>query len=227
MTATAAESVCALLADLHAWRLVNMPPENLAANVGQREWLVKHADRSGFVKAGDLMPTFTMTEVDGGEVTLDRLLANGPAVVIFFRFGGCPACNVAMPYYQRQLYPALKAMGAPLLAISPEVPKLLVDIKRRHGFGFDVACDFGNELARKLGITYECDDASHRYYRRKNVDIGELAGTGRWELPMPTVLVIDGDRRVRFAEVSPDWMVRTEAEVVIDAVKQAMLARAW
>ncbi len=226
MTAPRSESVCGLLADLHAWRLVNMPPENLAANVGQRQTLVEHADRAGFVKAGDVLPWFTLAEVDGGAVSLDRLLANGPAVLIFFRFSGCPACNLAMPYYQRQLHPALKAMGVPLVGISPEIPERLVDIKRRHGFGFDVACDAGNELGRKLGIIYECDDASHSYYTRKGVDIGELTGGAVWELPMPAVIVVDRDRRVRFAGVSPDWMVRVEAAPVIAAVKQSLLVPA-
>lgn len=226
MTAPATESVCGLLADLHAWRLVNMPPENLAANVGQREWLVAHADRAGFVKAGDLLPPFALAEVDGGTVSLDRLVADGPAVLIFFRFSGCPACNLAMPYYQRQLHPALKAMGVPLVGISPEIPELLVDIKRRHGLTFDVASDHGNDLGRRLGIIYACDDASHRYYTRKGVDIGALTGTGAWELPMPTALVVDRDRRVRFAEVSPDWLLRTEAAPVVEAVKQALLVPA-
>jgi peroxiredoxin len=36
---------------------------------------------------------------------------------------------------------------------------------------------------------------------------------------MPTVVVIDQDRVVRFADVHPDWLVRTEADAVIDAVR--------
>ena len=36
---------------------------------------------------------------------------------------------------------------------------------------------------------------------------------------MPAVVVIDANRVVRFADVHPDWLVRTEADVVIDAVR--------
>ena len=36
---------------------------------------------------------------------------------------------------------------------------------------------------------------------------------------MPTVVVIDANRVVRFADVHPDWLVRTEADAVIDAVR--------
>jgi len=33
------------------------------------------------------------------------------------------------------------------------------------------------------------------------------------------VVVIGQDRRARFVEVSPDWLVRTEAETILDAVR--------
>ncbi len=39
------------------------------------------------------------------------------------------------------------------------------------------------------------------------------------DLPMPTIVVIGQDRVVRFADVHPDWLVRTEAQAVIDAVR--------
>ena len=36
---------------------------------------------------------------------------------------------------------------------------------------------------------------------------------------MPAVIVIDQEHSVRFADVSPDWLVRTEAAPVIAAVE--------
>jgi hypothetical protein len=53
----------------------------------------------------------------------------------------------------------------------------------------------------------------------RNGHIGDVTGTGTWELPKPAVLVIDGDRVVRFVDVSPDWLVRTEAGPIIAAVE--------
>jgi hypothetical protein len=36
---------------------------------------------------------------------------------------------------------------------------------------------------------------------------------------MPAIVIIDANRVVRFADVHPDWLVRTEADAVIDAVR--------
>jgi peroxiredoxin len=220
------ESVRQILADLHAHRVKTMDPAALKINIDQRQTLVDTADYDGFVKAGDPVEPFVLQSVDGGELTLDGLLARGPAVLIFFRFAGCPACNLALPYYHRALWPELEKLGASLTAVSPQVPDRLVEIKTRHGLGFDVASDIGNALARKFGVLYTFDEASKQAAQSKGSWIGEVTGTGTWELPMPTVVVIDQDRTVRFADVAPDWLARTEAEPVIEAVRALVLVAA-
>jgi hypothetical protein len=43
---------------------------------------------------------------------------------------------------------------------------------------------------------------------------------------MPAAIVIDQGAVVRFAEVSPDWMVRAEAEPILEAVGALARSRA-
>jgi peroxiredoxin len=219
MTDQPAPSVCQLLADLHAYRQRTMAPADLQVNIDQRQLLEDTADRAAFVKAGDVVPPFSLPEVLGGTIELDRLLADGPVVLLFFRYEGCPACNIALRHYQLELYPALAELGAALVAVSPQVPGRLATIKKRYGFGFPVVSDNGNGLARRFGITFTSSPASQAHARANGTDLGEVLGTGQWELPMPTIVVIGQDRVVRFADVHPDWLVRTEAQAVIDAVR--------
>ncbi len=218
MTRASKESLHQLFRDLHAERVRTMAPAKLQVNIDQRKTLVETADSSKFVKVGDKVEAFSLPEVDGGSVTLDGLLKSGPAVLVFFRFEGCPACNLALPYYQRNLLPGLKKLGASLVAVSPQVPERLVEIKKRHSLDFAVASDLGNDLARRFGILYTFDEASQRQSLASGRPIGDVTGTGTWELPQPTVVVIDRNKVVRFADVHPDWLVRTEAEPVIEAV---------
>jgi peroxiredoxin len=220
------ESVTQLLADLHAYRVQNLAKEDLQANIDQRQLLEDTADRSAFVRAGDVLEPFTLPEVHGGTVELDQLLAGGPAVLLFFRFANCPACNIALRHYQYALYPALADLGVPLVAISPQVPDRLAAIKDRFGFGFAVASDPGYGLTRRLGITFTASEPARAHARAKGGDMGEMLGTGKWELPMPTIVVVGPDRVVRFADVHPDWMVRTEAGAVLAAVRELVPGRA-
>jgi len=214
------ESLNRLLADLHAERVATWEPASLQVNIDQRQRLVDEAKPDDYVQVGDELDPFTLLNVEGGELNRELLLADGPAVLIFFRFAGCPACNIALPYYQRQLYPRLRELGVPLVAVSPQVPERLVEIKTRHDLQLLVASDPQNNLGRRLGILYSFDEASRKAALARGNGIGETTGTGTWELPQPTVVVIAQDGTVAFVEVSPDWLVRTEAEPVLAVVEQ-------
>jgi peroxiredoxin len=141
-------------------------------------------------------------------------------VLVFFRFAGCPACNIAIPYYQRQLAPAVAELGGTLVALSPQIPSKLRDIKERHRLDFLVASDTGNKLGSKFGIVFTANEESQKHLRSKGVNLGETTGTNTWDLPMPTALVIDQNHIVRFALISPDWMVRAEAGDIIAALRE-------
>lgn len=214
-------SLHALLAELHAERVRTWAPDELRINIEQRQKLVEAAATRHFPAVGDRVPAASLIDVDRGPFHIE-----GPAVLVFFRFAGCPACNIALPYYDRELAPALQALGIPLIAISPQIAPRLREIRARHQLSYVVASDPDNALARALGILYSFDEESRQAASRKGRPIGEVTGTGTWELPMPAAIVIDQHRVVRFAEVSPDWLVRTEAEPLIAAARTVRLATA-
>jgi len=199
----------------HSWT-----PAQLGLNASQRHELVIGFDQSRAIKIGDPMPNFSLEAVDGTTIRLDSLIATGPAVLIFFRFAGCPACNVALPVYQRALWPTLRDLGVPLVAISPQIPSRLSEIQQRHALDFTIATDRDNHLARQFGITFEANSATQQ---AATIPLGEVTGTGTWELPFPTALVVDEKGVVAWMDVTPDWMKRTEADALIDAVRSIIV----
>ena len=217
MTDTVSESLTPQFEALHAERVRTWEPDKLAKNVDQRRALVAAFDPATVVTVGDTVAPFELATSQGGTVTLDELVARGPAVLIFFRWAGCPACNLALPYYNRQLWPALAAAGIALVAISPHLPEQGLDgIRSRHGLGFPVPSDRDNALGRRFGITFARGDVPAG--QPTPGWIGELTGTGTAEFPQPAVVIVDTDRIVRFVDVSPDWLVRTEAPQILDAI---------
>lgn len=215
------DSLNIALSDLHAERLRTWDPVRLQVNIDQRRELVDRFDPEHAVQVGDRVPPFTLLDSAGGTIDSDALLADGPAVLIFFRFAGCPACNIALPYYDRALWPALAAADIPLVAVSPQLPERVGAIKARHRLGFQVASDPDNRLARRLGISFEANAATRAGGEGPGW-IGEVVGTQSWELPQPAVLVIGPDHVARFVSISPDWLVRTEAEPILESLKDAL-----
>jgi len=216
------QSLASLFAELQAERERSWEPEKLRANASQRATLVARYDSRNHVQVGERVEPFELFDVTGGVLTRDALLAEGPIALVFFRFAGCPACNVALPYYERALWPSLETQGIRLIAVSPQVPERLIEIRTRHALTFTVASDRDNRLGNALGITFEPDE-------KPDVApgaswIGATIGTNSWTLPQPTVILIDQDATVRFVDVSPDWLKRTEAETLLDALTEQRVA---
>lgn len=202
-------------AALQAERERNWPPAQLEANADQRRQLVERFDPAAVVQPGDILPPLSFAEVGGETVTLDSLTAQGPALFIFFRFAGCPACNIALPYYAEALQPELLARNILLVALSPQRPDRLRDIRQRHGLPFRVATDADNGLARLLNISFQPDN---RPSPPPAGWIGEVTGTNSWELPQPAVLLVGPGRVVQWFQVSPDWLDRPEAAEILTAI---------
>lgn len=216
------ETLHAKLAALHAERVETWSPEDLAANIGQRQRLVARFRPGQTLQPGETVTPFSLTDTAGGLLHLANLVLRGPAVFVFFRFAGCPACNIAIPHYRDTLAPELASLGVPLVAVSPQVPERLREIRTRHALPFAVASDVDNVVARRLGILFSYDEKAREASRRKGQFIGDVTGTATWELPMPAAIVIDQHCRLRFIEASPDWLVRTESGVILQAVREAL-----
>lgn len=154
MTSFQPDGLAAQFAALHAERAKSWEPARLADNLAQRRALVSLFDPSRIAQAGEQLEPFVLVDDGGDDLPLDHLVAHGPALLIFFRFGECPACNIALPYYDRRLVPALVAAGVAVVAVSPQSPDRLRAFRERAGLSVQLASDPENRLARRLGITF-------------------------------------------------------------------------
>ena len=212
-----------LYADLQGERERSWSAEQLERNASQRRALVAAHDPAAHPQPGTSLAPFTLIDQDGAAITRDSLTARGPAVLVFFRYGGCPACNLALPYYQRRLWPALKAAGIPLVAVSAQTPvdRSLIE---RHALEFPVAADPDYALARALGITFLPEDQPA--VAPGQPWIGATLGTNSYEIDQPAVLILNADGTLRHLDVSPDWLDRPEAEAILALLPEAHRAAA-
>lgn len=217
MATTVNETLKARYAALQAERERSWPPAQLEGNARQRKQLLDRFDPAAVAQPGTALPPLSFVEVGGDTLGLDELTSGGAALFLFFRYAGCPACNIALPYYADALFPGLRQRGIPLVALSPQPPLLLREVKTRHDLPFLVATDADNALARLLNISFQPD---HRPSSPPAGWIGEVTGTGSWELPQPAFLLVGAGRVLRWLQVSPDWLDRPEAETVLHHVDQ-------
>ena len=103
------------------------------------------------LKAGARAPDFRAARLDGLETSLQEILANGPALLAFFKIS-CPVCQLTLPYLDR-----IYAGGAlPIYGVSQNGPEDTRDFNRRFGVSFPVLLDSeesGYPVSNAYGIS--------------------------------------------------------------------------
>jgi peroxiredoxin len=196
-----------------------LPAEVVAVFEADQAALAAAGVPAGVVSVGDELAPFALPDATGHARTLDELTAGGPAVVVFYRGGWCPYCNVALRTYQRDLLPHLGAYSARLVAISPETPDASLTTQEKADLTYTVLSDTGAELASSLGITFEPSEDGLAAQRELGVDIRSTRADGGTVLPMPTVLIVDRNRVLRFVDIHPDYTGRTEVNDILAALQ--------
>jgi len=137
-------------------------------------------------------------------------------VVSFYRGEWCPFCNIELRALEEAL-PKMQALGATLLAISPEKPDHGIVAAEKNKLTFPVLSDSGNKVARQFGIVFQVGQDLKEFSKNVfNNDIALRNGEESYELPVPATYVIDTAGTIRFAHVDVDYMLgRAEPEAVV------------
>jgi peroxiredoxin len=113
----------------------------------------------------------------------------------------------------------ITALGASLVAISPQLPEHNRELIRSRGLGFDVVTDRGNAVATQFGLTFTLPQYLRDIYATFPLDITKYNGDASWTLPMPARFVIDRRGIIRYAESDPDYTTRPEPEDTLTALR--------
>jgi len=147
----------------------------------------------------------------------DRL-ERGPVVVVFYRGGWCPYCNIHLAELRESL-DEIKALGASLIVISPQRPDDSLSFAERLDLDFDVLSDPDQQTIRDYRLQFPLPDELRDLYRQMGMGLDEQNADGSWDLPVPATFVLDRTGIVRAAQVDPDYKVRMSAAAVLEALR--------
>jgi peroxiredoxin len=167
------------------------------------------------LQEGDRAPNFRLPNARGGSVELNALLEKGPVVLSFYRGQWCPYCNLELRAYQ-ELLPQLRALGANLVAVSPQTPDSSASTAEKNELAFPVLSDVGLHVARAYGVAFDLPrELVGLYQSQWNNDLVKWNGEGGWSLPIPATYIVGQDGRIALAHVDPDYRDRLEPEAVL------------
>ncbi|MGF6885117.1 peroxiredoxin [Nocardia sp. GAS34] len=203
---------------MHESTAHQLPEPALAAFAAEQARLTSDGFPDHVAKPGTAMPDADLLDVNGNPTTLHAALAGRPAVIVTYRGAWCPYCNLALRAYQEQLVPALADRGIGLIALSPQKPDGSLTMAQKNELTFTVLSDPGNQVARALGILTAPTEEVRAAQRTLGLDLSKINADNGYDLPMPTVLIVDADKTIRWIDVHPNYATRTETSDILTAL---------
>ena len=145
-------------------------------------------------------------------------LQNGPVILMWYRGGWCPYCNLTLRAMEDML-PQYRAGGAQLLALTPESPDKSMSTIEKHELSFEVLMDNDNAVAKTYGVVFQLTDEVKDYYEN-GFGLSAYNGNDKGELPLAATYVIGTDGIITYAFLDADYRNRAEPIEVLNALTQ-------
>jgi peroxiredoxin len=115
--------------------------------------------------------------------------------------------------------PQITALGATLVAVSPQREIFLRQMKRAHGLTFTLLRDAGNTLAKEFRLLYILPIYLRDVYKALGTDLARFNGDDSWSLPLPARYIIDQNGMIKAHDVNPDYTRRPEPEQTLSKLR--------
>ncbi len=184
--------------------------------------LINAGAADGALKADDCIPDFLLPNAEGQLISSTQLLANGPLVLSFYRGVWCPYCSEELNALA-DATPRLKAAGATVAAITPEVGGVALRTKKERNLQFEILCDVDNGVAMESGLMFRIPEDIQVSYLKFNVNMPKIYGNDGWMIPIPATYVVGRDGVIVHAYVNPDYRERCDPEGLVEIVRKTRL----
>lgn len=161
---------------------------------------------------GEKIPNLSLKSAENADVKISDLLKDKKTVLIFYRGGWCPYCNMhlsALSEAENQIID----LEYQIIAVSPDAPENLKITKEKDKVKYTLLSDSKGELIKAVGIAFE---APENYKSVINVNSN---GVNSSFLPVPTVFIVNADSDILFEYISPDFKHRITSDLLVSVLK--------
>jgi peroxiredoxin len=177
--------------------------------------------RNNPLDVGQRIPCLLLETDDGQSLDLRAEARKQPLVLIFYRGGWCPYCNLQLGQLQA-VDSKLSELGYRIIAISPDLPEKLAESRSKHDLSYTLVSDSSMAASRSFGIAFTVDDETLAAYAAHGIDLEEASGETHHMLPIPSVFIVGTDEIIHFVYSNPDYKVRIDPEELLAAAKDAV-----
>ena len=162
---------------------------------------------------GETLPNANFQNPKGEYVQLKALLEEKPTVLVFYRGGWCPYCNVQLSGLV-EIEEDVLELGYQIVAISPDDYKNLQSTIENNSTKYKLLSDPNGEFIQEIGIAFRTSSSLKEYIIAKGQK-GETSSV----MPAPTVMIVDKKGVIKFEYINPNYKERIGGDMLLSVLK--------
>ncbi len=184
----------------------------LASFVNAQQLLPKTATDVAPLLIGESIPAITLKTIDNQDVALSDLFQKKRTVLVFYRGGWCPYCNLHLAALA-EAEASLLDLGYQIIAISPDSPSNLKATEDKDKVNYTLLSDGNGALAKAMGIAFQAPEKYQSMLSKSS------NGLNTDFLPVPSVFIVNNKGDIEFEFISPDYKHRISNDLLVAAAK--------
>lgn len=161
---------------------------------------------------GEKIPNATLKTSANTDVKISDLLKKKKTVLVFYRGGWCPYCNMHLQALAEAEKEILD-LGYQIAAVSPDAPKNLKSTEEKDKVKYTLLSDSKGELINAMGIAFQVPE------NYKSVINANSNGENKSFLPVPSVFIVNEEGEILFEYISPNFKHRISNELLVSVLK--------
>ncbi len=157
---------------------------------------------------GETLPSVNLIDDLGEIINLNNQIKKMNTVLVFYRGGWCPFCNMQLSGLASSEIDIIK-LGYQIIAVSPDDYRNLKPTIQEDNVKYKVYSDPNGEFIQQVGIAFTASPNTMEYIFNKTI------GKTTEILPVPTVLVLNTKGEILFEYISPNYKQRISPELLL------------
>lgn len=188
------------------------------------------ADEIRPLQVGQSAPRFTVQSVDHEPFEFDPQSLERPVLLISFRGGWCPFCNLYLSEL-RNVIDEVDALGVDVLFLSGDRPELLYRSLSREtqddiaNLNYRILSDADAQATIAFGTAFKASQMTLDWLNKNDKDISKSSMLRHGILPVPSVFAIDKSGIIAFQYANPDYKVRLPTEELLQVAAEIAAAK--
>jgi peroxiredoxin len=162
---------------------------------------------------GEKIPNVTLSDVSGKKINLPDLASQKPSVLVFYRGGWCPYCNLHLSELQA-IEPDIIKAGYQIIAISPDSPESLQASISKNKLNYLLLSDNLSEASRGFGLAFQAPERYAEMLSKASADQNKNV------LPVPAVFIVNPAGEILFEYINPDYKKRLKGSLLLAVLKE-------